>query len=81
MVLIKNYNEFINRVNQLGFMALSNVLTGLPSVVNETTMPLAVFLEDIKGLWLLICFHTFILFTILKRLWSTYGNKGGLVRR
>jgi hypothetical protein len=37
MVLIKNYNEFINRVNQLGFMALSNVLTGLPSVVNETT--------------------------------------------
>lgn len=37
MALLKNYNDFINRVNDLGFMALSNILPGLPSVVDETT--------------------------------------------
>ncbi len=36
MAMLQNYNEFINRVNELGFMALSNILPGLPSVVDET---------------------------------------------
>ncbi len=37
MVMLQNYNQFISRVNELGFMALSNILPGLPSVVEEST--------------------------------------------
>jgi len=36
MVMLQNYNDFIDRVNELGFMALSDILPGFPSVVNET---------------------------------------------
>ncbi len=33
---LKNYNEFIERVNELGFMALSDILTGFPALTAET---------------------------------------------
>ncbi len=36
MEKLLNYEQFVNRVNQLGFMALSNILPGLPSVADET---------------------------------------------
>jgi len=36
LMKISNYNEFIDRVNELGFMTLSDVLPGLPSLSGET---------------------------------------------
>lgn len=36
MLILRNYNEFIERVNELGFMPLSNIHKGLPSLVDET---------------------------------------------
>lgn len=36
MAILKNYNEFVERVNELGFMALSDILPGFPSVSAET---------------------------------------------
>ncbi len=36
MAFIKNYGEFIERVNELGFMPLSDILPGLPSLAAET---------------------------------------------
>ncbi len=36
MVKLTNYNDFIERVNELGFMAFSNTLPGFPSLTAET---------------------------------------------
>lgn len=36
MTNLKTYNEFINRVNELGYMPLSSIAEGFPSVVSET---------------------------------------------
>jgi hypothetical protein len=36
MSMLENYQDFVKRVNELGFMALSNILPGFPSVVEET---------------------------------------------
>lgn len=36
MILLKSYEDFLNRVNELGFMSLSNVLPGFPSLSEET---------------------------------------------
>ena len=36
MMLLKKYDDFIDRVNGLGFMALSNILPGFPSLTAET---------------------------------------------
>ena len=36
MTMINNYNEFLNRVNELGFMALSNIFPGFPALSEET---------------------------------------------
>lgn len=36
MVQLLRYKDFIDRVDELGFMALSNVLPGFPSLTNET---------------------------------------------
>lgn len=36
MKILHTYEDFIERVNDCGFMTLSNVLTGLPSVAEET---------------------------------------------
>ncbi|HEX2925118.1 MAG TPA: hypothetical protein VHP38_02490 [Ruminiclostridium sp.] len=37
MGILRNYNEFIDRVNELGFMALSNIVDGFPSLASETS--------------------------------------------
>jgi len=36
MILLKRYEDFLDRVDELGFMALSSVLPGLPSLLEET---------------------------------------------
>lgn len=36
MILLQRYEDFINRVNELGFMALSNILPGFPVLSEET---------------------------------------------
>lgn len=36
MKILQTYEEFIDRVNECGFMTLTDVLTGLPSLSNET---------------------------------------------
>ncbi len=36
MAILKNYNDFLKRVNELGFMAFSNVLSGFPTLSEET---------------------------------------------
>jgi len=36
MVLLENYQDFLKRVNELGFMSLSNILPGFPSLSEET---------------------------------------------
>jgi len=36
MILLKRYEDFLNRVDDLGFMALSNILPGFPSLSEET---------------------------------------------
>ncbi|WP_432408721.1 AlkZ-related protein [Wukongibacter sp. M2B1] len=36
MKILRTYEEFIERVNECGFMTLSEVLTGLPSLAAET---------------------------------------------
>jgi hypothetical protein len=36
MAQLKKYQDFLDRVDELGFMALSNILTGFPSVSEET---------------------------------------------
>lgn len=36
MALLKRYEDFLNRVDDLGFMALSNILPGFPSLSEET---------------------------------------------
>lgn len=36
MVQLKKYQDFLDRVDELGFMALSNILPGFPSVSKET---------------------------------------------
>ncbi len=36
MAQIKNYNDFLKRVNELGFMSLSNILPGFPALTEET---------------------------------------------
>lgn len=35
-MLLKRYEDFIDRVDELGFMALSNILPGFPSLSEET---------------------------------------------
>ncbi len=37
MALLNSYNDFIDRVNELGFMALSNIHEGFPSLSSETS--------------------------------------------
>lgn len=37
MILLKRYEDFLDRVDQLGFMALSNILPGFPSLTEETS--------------------------------------------
>lgn len=37
MNILENYNDFIDRVNELGFMALSNIQEGFPSLNAETS--------------------------------------------
>ncbi len=37
MAILKSYNDFIDRVNELGFMALSNIHEGFPSLSSETS--------------------------------------------
>jgi hypothetical protein len=36
MALLKTYSDFLERINELGFMALSSVQPGLPSLSEET---------------------------------------------
>lgn len=36
MVLLKRYEDFVNRVDELGFMSLSNILSGFPALSEET---------------------------------------------
>ncbi|NLM09208.1 MAG: hypothetical protein GX213_00155 [Clostridiaceae bacterium] len=36
MALLRKYEDFVNRVDELGFMALSDILTGFPSLSSET---------------------------------------------
>ncbi|HHV60646.1 MAG TPA: hypothetical protein GXX49_10250 [Clostridiaceae bacterium] len=36
MIQLRKYEDFVNRVNELGFMALSDILTGFPSLSGET---------------------------------------------
>ncbi len=36
MALLKKYEDFLDRVDELGFMTLSNILPGLPSLSEET---------------------------------------------
>jgi hypothetical protein len=36
MVQLKKYGDFIKRIDELGFMTLSNILPGLPSLTEET---------------------------------------------
>jgi len=36
-MLLKKYEDFIDRVNDLGFMAFSNILPGFPSLPEETS--------------------------------------------
>jgi len=36
MALLENYEDFLKRVNELGFMAFSNVLPGFPTLSEET---------------------------------------------
>jgi hypothetical protein len=36
MTKLTKYEDFIERVNELGFMAFSNTLPGFPSLVEET---------------------------------------------
>ncbi|KUO76919.1 MAG: hypothetical protein APF77_21820 [Clostridia bacterium BRH_c25] len=36
MIILKRYENFLNRVDELGFMTLSNILPGFPSVSEET---------------------------------------------
>lgn len=35
MILLRKYEDFIKRVEELGFMTLTNILTGLPSLSSE----------------------------------------------
>ncbi len=37
IAMLTNYDDFVTRVDSLGFMTLSDLLTGLPSLGNETT--------------------------------------------
>lgn len=36
MILLNSYEEFLGRVDELGFMSLSNILPGFPSLSEET---------------------------------------------
>ncbi len=36
MIILKSYEDFIKRVDELGFMSLSDILPGLPSLSEET---------------------------------------------
>jgi hypothetical protein len=36
MTNLKTYKEFVDRVNELGYMSLSNITEGFPSLTNET---------------------------------------------
>lgn len=36
MIVLKSYEDFIKRVDELGFMTLSDILPGLPSLAEET---------------------------------------------
>ncbi|HEY5585300.1 MAG TPA: hypothetical protein VIK78_12540 [Ruminiclostridium sp.] len=40
MALLETYSNFLKRVNDLGFMALSNILPGFPSLSEETSKEL-----------------------------------------
>ncbi len=37
MILLKRYMDFLDRGDQLGFMSLSNILPGFPSLTEETS--------------------------------------------